>query len=80
MKLSNYRNNLLRTGFTEEDLDTASDALVDALAIHGDADAVAAGLTAHLDAGADHVCAQVLVSDPTEYVPALTTLAQTLDL
>jgi probable F420-dependent oxidoreductase len=79
LKLTNYRNNLLRTGFTEEDLDTASDALVDALAIHGDAAAVAAGLTAHLDAGADHVCAQILVSDPSEYVPALTTLATALE-
>jgi probable F420-dependent oxidoreductase len=80
LKLANYRNNLLRTGFTEEDLDTASDALVDALAIHGDPDTVAAGLTAHLDAGADHVCAQVLVSDRSEYVPALTSLAKALEL
>ncbi len=80
MKLTNYRNNLLRTGFTEEDLDTASDALVDALVIHGDAAAVVAGVTAHLDAGADHVGVQVLVGDPSEYVPALTTLAGALDL
>jgi probable F420-dependent oxidoreductase len=80
LKLTNYRNNLLREGFTEEDLDTASDAVVDALAIHGDAATVAAGLTAHLDAGADHVCAQVLVGDDAEYVPALTTLAEALGL
>jgi len=80
LKLANYRNNLLREGITEEDLDTASDAVVDALAIHGDAATVAAGLTAHLDAGADHVCAQVLVSDDAEYVPALTTLAEALEL
>jgi probable F420-dependent oxidoreductase len=80
LKLTNYRNNLLREGFTEEDLDTASDAVVDALAIHGDAASVAAGLTAHLDAGADHVCAQVLVGDDAEYVPALTTLAEALGL
>jgi len=80
LKLTNYRNNLLREGFTEEDLDTASDAVVDALAIHGDAASVAAGLTAHLDAGADHVCAQVLVGDDAEYVTALTTLAEALGL
>lgn len=78
--LTNYRNNLLRTGFTDEDVDTASDALVDALAIHGDATTVAAGLTAHLDAGADHVCAQVLVTDDSDYVPALTSLAKALNL
>jgi hypothetical protein len=53
---------------------------VDALAIHGDAATVAAGLTAHLDAGADHVCAQVLVGDPAEYVPALRSLAGALRL
>jgi probable F420-dependent oxidoreductase len=80
LKLTNYRNNLLREGFSEQDLDTASDALVDALAIHGDAATVAAGLTAHLDAGADHVCAQVLVNDGAEYVPALTSLAEALRL
>lgn len=80
LKLSNYRRNLLRLGFTEEDLDTASDALVDALVIHGDAGAVAAGLTAHLDAGADHVCAQILVREEAEYVPALTVLAAALEL
>ena len=80
LKLTNYRNNLLREGFTQQDLDTASDALVDALAIHGDAATVAAGLTAHLDAGADHVCAQILVGDGAEYVPALTSLAGALGL
>ena len=80
LRLTNYRNNLLREGFTEQDLDTASDALVDALAVHGDAATVAAGLTAHLDAGADHICAQVLVGDVAEYIPALTSLAEALRL
>jgi probable F420-dependent oxidoreductase len=80
LKLTNYRSNLIREGFTEQDLDTASDALVDALAVHGDPATVAAGLTAHLDAGADHVCAQVLVRDDAEYVPALSSLAEALEL
>jgi alkanesulfonate monooxygenase SsuD/methylene tetrahydromethanopterin reductase-like flavin-dependent oxidoreductase (luciferase family) len=65
---------------TERDLDTASDALVGALAVHGDPATVAAGLTAHLEAGADHVCAQVLVRDGAEYVPALRSLAEALEL
>ena len=77
---TSYRNNLIRTGFTEQDLDTASDALVDALAIHGDAATVAAGLTSRLHAGADHVCAQILVDDNAGYVPALTSLAEALQL
>ncbi len=65
LNLVNYRNNLLRLGWTEEDLaNGGSDRLIDALAVHGDADAVARGVTAHLDAGADHVAVQVLGPDP----------------
>jgi probable F420-dependent oxidoreductase len=78
--LRNYTSNLLRLGWTEEDLaDGGSDRLIDALVAHGDAAAVAARLTEHLDAGADHVCAQVLpgADDP---VPALRELAEALNL
>ena len=63
--LVNYRRSLLRLGWSENDLDTASDAIIDALVLHGDAATVAAGLTAHLDAGADHVCLQ-LIGEPGE--------------
>ncbi|HET6259255.1 LLM class F420-dependent oxidoreductase [Pseudonocardia sp.] len=78
--LRNYTSNLLRLGWSEEDLaDGGSDRLIDALVAHGDAAAVAARLTEHLDAGADHVCAQVLPGgdDP---VPALRELAEALNL
>ena len=52
----NYVRNLLWLGFSEEDVkDGGSDRLVDALVLHGDEEAVVAGLRAHLDAGADHV-------------------------
>jgi probable F420-dependent oxidoreductase len=62
--LVNYLNNLRRLGWTEEDLaNGGSDKLIDALALHGDAETVARGVTAHLDAGADHVCVQVLGDD-----------------
>ncbi|MEU7816495.1 LLM class F420-dependent oxidoreductase [Pseudonocardia sp. NPDC049154] len=83
LRLSNYRRNLLRTGFTEEDLDTASDRTIDALVLHGDAAAVAAGLNAHLEAGADHVAAQILTASGTpddEYRAALRALATELGL
>ncbi|MGW0162472.1 TIGR03620 family F420-dependent LLM class oxidoreductase [Mycobacterium sp. NPDC003323] len=54
--LVNYRNNLRRLGFDEDDLaGEGSDRLIDALAVHGTPAAVAAGIRAHLDAGADHV-------------------------
>jgi probable F420-dependent oxidoreductase len=61
----NYRNNLLREGWTEEDLlEGGSDRLVDALVLHGTAQEVAAGLGAHLEAEADHVGIHVLGDDP----------------
>ncbi|MEU6645958.1 LLM class F420-dependent oxidoreductase [Saccharomonospora sp. NPDC046836] len=64
LHLRNYLNNLRRLGWDDADLaDGGSDRLIDALAVHGDAQAVARGLNAHLDAGADHVCIQVLTAD-----------------
>jgi probable F420-dependent oxidoreductase len=59
--LSNYTNNLLRFGFTEEDIaDGGSDRLIDAVIPHGTPAAIAEAVHAHLDAGADHVCLQPL--------------------
>jgi probable F420-dependent oxidoreductase len=78
--LRNYVSNLKRLGWSDEDLaDGGSDRLIDALVAHGDADAVAARLNEHLEAGADHVCAQVLpaADDP---LPALRQLADALKL
>ena len=61
LHLSNYTSNLRRLGWSEQDLaDGGSDRLIDALAVHGDAAAVAAGLRAHLAAGADEVALQLL--------------------
>jgi probable F420-dependent oxidoreductase len=60
-RLVNYTSNLRRLGWTDDDLaGGGSDALVDALVAHGSADQVAAQLSAHLDAGADHVAIQLL--------------------
>ncbi|MFQ5522861.1 MAG: TIGR03620 family F420-dependent LLM class oxidoreductase [Acidimicrobiia bacterium] len=65
LRLVNYRRNLLREGWKPADLDGGgSDQLVDALVLHGDAEKVAAGLRAHLDAGADHLGIQALGDDP----------------
>ena len=62
--LPNYTNNLRRLGWGDDDLaDGGSDALVDAIVAWGDEDAIVARVQAHLDAGADHVCVQVLDSD-----------------
>jgi probable F420-dependent oxidoreductase len=55
--LPNYRNNLLRLGFSEEDCDHGgSDMLIDALVAWGDEDAIRNRIQQHWDAGADHVC------------------------
>lgn len=62
--LPNYANNLLRLGFTTDDLaDGGSDRLVDALVAWGDVEAIATRVQEHRDAGADHVCIQALVED-----------------
>jgi probable F420-dependent oxidoreductase len=63
----NYANSWRRLGFTEDDLaDGGSDRLVDALLAWGDEDALVARVKAHRDAGASHVCVQVL----TDQLPA----------
>ncbi len=62
--LPNYANNWKRIGFTDDDLlSGGSDRLVDALVVWGDEAAVAARVQEHRDAGADHVCVQVLTGD-----------------
>jgi probable F420-dependent oxidoreductase len=81
LHLRNYRANLRRLGYTDADMaDGGSDALIDALVVRGDAAAVAAGLTAHLDAGADHVCVQLLTAPGADPLPDLRALAEALAL
>ena len=80
LDLANYTNNWRRLGFTDADIaKPGSDALIDALVAYGTPDAIAARLTEHLDAGADHVPVQVLTS-PEKLVPALAELAEALAL
>jgi probable F420-dependent oxidoreductase len=79
--LVNYTSNLRRLGFTEDDVrDPGSDRLIDALVAHGTADAVAAQLGAHLAAGADHVCVQLLAEDDADPLPGFGELARALGL
>jgi probable F420-dependent oxidoreductase len=79
--LVNYTSNLRRLGFTDADLDDGgSDRLVDALVAHGSADEVAARLREHLDAGADHVCIQLLTEAEASPMPGYRALAQALGL
>jgi probable F420-dependent oxidoreductase len=79
LPLPNYTNNLRRFGFTDEDIDGGgSDRLIETVIPWGDADTVAERVREHLDAGADHVCVQVIADYATfplaqyrELAPAL---------
>ncbi len=65
--LPNYVRNLLTLGFTTDDVaNGGSDRLVDAIVAWGGIDAIVARVKAHHDAGADHVCLQVLRANPVE--------------
>jgi probable F420-dependent oxidoreductase len=61
MTLPNYTNNLRRLGFSDGDFGAGgSDRLIDALVAWGDDTAIEARIRQHRDAGANHVCIQVL--------------------
>jgi probable F420-dependent oxidoreductase len=80
LNLANYTNNWKRLGFTADDIaKPGSDALVDSVVAYGTVDAIAARLSEHLTAGADHVAVQVLTGTD-KLVPALTELAGPLGL
>jgi probable F420-dependent oxidoreductase len=80
LNLRNYVSNLRRLGFTDADVaHPGSDRLVDALVAYGTPEAIAARLTEHLDAGADHVAVQVLTGGD-KLVGALSELAGPLGL
>jgi probable F420-dependent oxidoreductase len=62
--LPNYRNSWKRLGFDESDfVRGGSERLCEAMVVHGDEAAVLARINEHRQAGANHVCLQVLGSD-----------------
>lgn len=79
--LVNYTSNLKRLGWTEADLaDGGSDPLIDALVAHGRPASVAAQLTEHVTAGADHVCVQLLTGADDDLRGGYAALADALGL
>jgi probable F420-dependent oxidoreductase len=64
--IENFRRSLLAQGFSEEDLDTQSDHLVDSIVAWGNEDAIRDRVKQHLDAGADHVPVQAVALDPLD--------------
>jgi len=72
MNLPNYTNNLRALGFTDDDFaNGGSDRLIDALVGWGSVERIASMVKAHHDAGADHVCIQVLVPRGSTDSPAV---------
>jgi probable F420-dependent oxidoreductase len=67
LAMPNYVNNMLRQGFSAEDVESVSDRLVNAIIAWGDESAVINRVNEHLAAGADHVCVQVLTPNLNEY-------------
>ena len=65
LTMANYLASLRSLGFTEEDVKNGgSDRLVDAICAWGDMRAIVDRIRAHQLAGADHVCIQVLTTEP----------------
>jgi probable F420-dependent oxidoreductase len=77
--LPNYTNNLRRFGYEDNDFaDAGSDRLVDAIVAWGDLDAIKARVQLMRDAGADHVCVQVVRPDESSPRPDWRELASAL--
>lgn len=55
LRVPGYRANTRRLGFTDDEIDTVADRLVDAVTAQGTPDDVAARVAEHHAAGADHV-------------------------
>jgi len=77
LRLDNYRNNLLRIGWSEAELEPpGSDALFDAVVAWGDVAAIRERVNGLLSAGADQVALNLVTKDPTvPYLAELRTLA-----
>jgi probable F420-dependent oxidoreductase len=67
LALPNYANNLVRLGWSAEDIaGGGSDRLLDSVVVQGSAAAIAARVREHMDAGADHVAVQLRSMDPAD--------------
>jgi probable F420-dependent oxidoreductase len=77
--LPNYANNWRRLGYADELTDGGSDRLIDAGIAWGSPSTIAERVREHLDAGADHVCLQVIVDDDADVcLPQLRDLGEVL--
>lgn len=61
--LPNYRNNWLRLGYTDAEIDSDADRFIDGIVACGEVPAMAARVREHWQAGADHVCVQIISAE-----------------
>ena len=67
LQTTNYANNLRRMGWSDDDISgQGSDGLIDAVVVWGEEDAIRRRVQEHLDAGADHVCVQLVSTDEND--------------
>lgn len=79
MAWPNYRTHLGRLGFDETDLaQGGSNRLIDALYAWGNESAIRRRVDDHLDAGANHVCIQVVPVEGDDDLPGIRNLAPAL--
>lgn len=79
LELPNYANNWRRLGYEDDLGEGGSDRLIDAAFAWGDVSSIAGRVREHVDAGADHVCVQVISGrDEDVCLPALRELAGAL--
>ena len=67
--LPNYRNSWMRLGFTENDIDSASDHFIDSLVAWGSIDQIEKRIREHEKAGATHVCIQAIPHEGNFKIP-----------
>jgi probable F420-dependent oxidoreductase len=72
---SPYGRNLLRLGYTEEQVTTVNDRVIDAIIAYGDETAIVKRLREHLAAGADHVLINAVGPDLPAIVDTLERIA-----
>jgi probable F420-dependent oxidoreductase len=75
---SPYAANLMRLGYTADELRTAADRVLDAVIPYGKPDAIAAMVQAHIEAGADHVKIYAAAPDYPTAIDQLERLAPAL--
>ncbi len=61
--LPNYRNNWLRLGYTDAEIDADADRFIDGIVACGEVATMAARVRDHWQAGADHVCVQIISAE-----------------